>query len=174
MDSFANTDRVYSDGQRNKEAIPDEITTYGFKPPVRLPDGSIEAGDYLAANHLNFILNDIYKRIQSGAVVESVAAQSSGYRRYADGRIEMWGLAQPNASGIVAVTYPVRIPFQTNQIFFSNRVTSPTTITRSIIVSDSTVTGFTVLATKTVNAATSTDNTPFAWRAFYDPVTESA
>ncbi|MGL5965636.1 MAG: phosphoglycolate phosphatase [Kluyvera sp.] len=61
--SFAATDVTYSDGQNNKEPVPDEILASGFVPPVRMPDGSISAGSKLAANHLNTILNDLYAQI---------------------------------------------------------------------------------------------------------------
>lgn len=61
--SFAATDVTYSDGQNNKEPIPDEILASGFVPPVRMPDGSISAGNKLAANHLNTLLNDLYAQI---------------------------------------------------------------------------------------------------------------
>lgn len=61
--SFAATDVTYSDGQNNKEPVPDEILSSGFVPPVRMPDGSISAGSKLAANHLNTLLNDLYTQI---------------------------------------------------------------------------------------------------------------
>lgn len=61
--SFADTDITYSDGQTNKLKPPDEIYTNGFKPPVRNSDGSVMKGDPLAANHLNYILNDLYAQI---------------------------------------------------------------------------------------------------------------
>lgn len=61
--SFAATDVTYSDGQNNKEPVPDEILAAGFVPPVRMPDGSISAGSKLAANHLNTLLNDLYAQI---------------------------------------------------------------------------------------------------------------
>lgn len=61
--SFADTDVTYADGQKNKEPVPDEILASGFVPPVRMPDGSISAGNKLAANHLNTLLNDLYTQI---------------------------------------------------------------------------------------------------------------
>lgn len=61
--SFAANDVTYSDGQENRVRPPDEIFANGFKPPVRNPDGSVSKGDPLAANHLNYILNDIYARL---------------------------------------------------------------------------------------------------------------
>ncbi|EEV9286097.1 phosphoglycolate phosphatase [Escherichia coli] len=63
LDSFAAQNLTFSDGQNNKEAIPEEIVEYGFKPPVRAADGSIQVGDKLAANHLNYLLNDLYSQI---------------------------------------------------------------------------------------------------------------
>ncbi|HBQ0466444.1 TPA: phosphoglycolate phosphatase [Klebsiella aerogenes] len=64
LNSFAAQDLKYSDGQNNKETIPDEIVEYGFKPPVRAADGSVQVGDKLTANHLNWLLNDLYNQIQ--------------------------------------------------------------------------------------------------------------
>lgn len=63
LNSFAAQDLKYSDGQNNKEAIPDEIVEYGFKPPVRAADGTVQVGDKLTANHLNYLLNDLYSQI---------------------------------------------------------------------------------------------------------------
>ncbi|MET5573161.1 phosphoglycolate phosphatase [Klebsiella aerogenes] len=63
LNSFAAQDLKYSDGQNNKETIPDEIVEYGFKPPVRAADGTVQVGDKLTANHLNYLLNDLYSQI---------------------------------------------------------------------------------------------------------------
>ncbi|WP_241640736.1 phosphoglycolate phosphatase [Rosenbergiella epipactidis] len=63
MDSFAASDLQFDDGQNNIESIPDEVQQYGFRPPVRGKDGSIIAGHKLTANHLNYILNDLYAQI---------------------------------------------------------------------------------------------------------------
>lgn len=61
--SFAGTDVTYPDNQSNRVRPPDEIFSVGFKPPVKNPDGSVSKGDSLAANHLNYILHDLYSRI---------------------------------------------------------------------------------------------------------------
>lgn len=61
--TFAATVVTYVDGQENKVRPPDEIFATGFKPPVKNADGSVTKGDPLSANHLNYILNDIYARI---------------------------------------------------------------------------------------------------------------
>lgn len=63
MDSFAAKDLKFDDGQNNKEVLPDEIQQYGFRPPVRAQDGTIIAGHKLAAQHLNYIINELYKKI---------------------------------------------------------------------------------------------------------------
>lgn len=63
MDSFASQDLQFDDGQNNKEAIPDEIQQYGFRPPVRAQNGTIIAGHHLAAQHLNQIFYDLYTKI---------------------------------------------------------------------------------------------------------------
>lgn len=170
MESFAKTDRDYADGQKNREPIPDEIQTYGFKPPVKMPDGSIELGDYLAANHLNYILNDIYNQLQATGVTERLVTQDSGYRKMSDGRIEMWGIASPNDSGIAAVTYPIQIPDRTMQIFFSFNQVSPSSQVRSAIIAASTVNGFTANATTHNGTDVAAFTGPLAWRAFYDPI----
>jgi len=62
MDSFAAQDLQFDDGQNNKESIPDEIQQYGFRPPVRAQDGTIISGHKLAAQHLNYIINDLYSK----------------------------------------------------------------------------------------------------------------
>lgn len=61
--TFAGTNVTFADKQVNKVRPPDEIFATGFKPPVKNPDGSVTKGDPLAANHLNYILNDLYARI---------------------------------------------------------------------------------------------------------------
>ena len=63
MDSFAAQDLQFDDGQNNKEPIPDEIQQYGWRPPVRSQDGSIIAGHKLTANHLNYIIHDLYAQL---------------------------------------------------------------------------------------------------------------
>ena len=62
IESFAASDIQYPDGQRNKETPPDEVIANGFVPPVRAADGTIIAGNKLTANHLNYILNDLYAK----------------------------------------------------------------------------------------------------------------
>ncbi|WP_158782513.1 phosphoglycolate phosphatase [Pantoea sp. BAV 3049] len=61
--SFSDTDVTYPDGQSNRVRPPDEIFSAGFKPPVKNSDGTVQKGDVLAANHLNYILHDLYARI---------------------------------------------------------------------------------------------------------------
>lgn len=60
---FAEQNMQYPDGQNNKELIPPEILLRGFSPPYKTPDGQIVAGDKLAANHLNYILNAMTAKI---------------------------------------------------------------------------------------------------------------
>lgn len=60
---FAEQNMQYPDGQNNKEPIPPEILLRGFAPPYKTPDGQIVAGDKLAANHLNYILNAFSAKI---------------------------------------------------------------------------------------------------------------
>lgn len=117
MESFANTDVDYPDGQSNRVVVPAEIQARGFKPPVRTASGELEKGDSLAANHLNYILNDIYKKFSnSKIIVESSGDATSGYRRYSNGDIEIWGYSTPNASGVATVSYPITLPGNTRNI----------------------------------------------------------
>ncbi|MCW1825682.1 phosphoglycolate phosphatase [Enterobacter asburiae] len=60
---FAEQNMQYPDGQNNKELVPPEILLRGFAPPYKTPDGQIVAGDKLAANHLNYILNAMTAKI---------------------------------------------------------------------------------------------------------------
>lgn len=117
MDSFANTPRDYDDGQSNLEEIPAEIQQYGWKPPVKLPDGSIVEGDFLAANHLNMIFNDLYKKLKSSIVVtKEVITDTGGYQIFSNGDIEMWGTATTGSDAVAAITTPVALPGPTRDV----------------------------------------------------------
>lgn len=173
VDSFSNEDRQYSDGQNNREPIPDEIIAYGFKPPVKLPDGSIEVGDFLAANHLNYIFNDLYAKLAIAmVVVESFGDSTGGYRKFSNGDIEMWGRGGPNSTGDTTITFPVVLPATTRDLQVGSMMASTVTldIHVTMVVDNSvTTTGF---RTKSVaRAATATNNTAstnaFWWRAYY-------
>lgn len=158
MENFAATDRTYSDGQKNREEVPDEIVKYGFKPPVKLPDGSIEVGDFLSANHLNYIFNDLYSVVysysdtiskidlmeskindveasqqsltlsfdelttQSLRITEKGGNNNSGYLKYSNGDIEMWGevILIGSDQGTRRVDFPVVIPAITNDIILTD------------------------------------------------------
>ena len=110
MKSFANVDVGYPDGQTNKTVVPAEIQARGFKPPVRATDGTLELGDNLAANHLNYILNDIYNQLQAGnLVVESGGDNNNGYRKFRDGTVEAWGVGML-VNGDLTVTLPTTFP----------------------------------------------------------------
>ncbi|QKJ86694.1 phosphoglycolate phosphatase [Paramixta manurensis] len=63
INSFAENDVQYSDLQTNKAEIPQEIIKNGFKPPIKMPDGSVQLGDPLPAQYLNFLLNEIFVRL---------------------------------------------------------------------------------------------------------------
>lgn len=99
---------------KNREIPPEEIFEYGFVPPVQTPDGQWQAGDELAANWLNWLLNDLYK----GAVTQdrtpaTPPANMSGYFAIQVGDILIQG---GNISGLSTVgnnviTFPV--PFVT-------------------------------------------------------------
>lgn len=65
IESFASNDVQYSDLQTNKSPVPDEILANGFKPPIVTPNGTIQYGDPLAAQHLNYLLNEIFNRLTS-------------------------------------------------------------------------------------------------------------
>jgi len=176
MDSFANTSREYSDGQKNIEPIPDEIQAYGFKPPVKLPDGNIEEGDYLAANHLNFLLNDLYKKLSSALVViESGGTPQNGYRRFSNGDIEAWGRGTPNANGDATVTYPIALPeatgdVQVNSMNNSQTGTNDFNIHATMVIDTTyTRTGFRTKSAYIPNGGGAPIASPngFLWRAYY-------
>lgn len=121
MESFANVDVDYPDGQTNKTVVPAEIQARGFKPPVRATDGTLELGDNLAANHLNYILHDIYTQLKyskdnSLTVVESGGDSTQGYKKYSNGDIEIWGAGTPGDDGNATITYPVVLPALTRDI----------------------------------------------------------
>lgn len=61
--SFADNNVQYSDLQSNKAEIPEEILANGFKPPIMTENGTVQYGDPLSAQHLNYLLNEIFKRL---------------------------------------------------------------------------------------------------------------
>ncbi|MBV4411839.1 phosphoglycolate phosphatase [Enterobacteriaceae bacterium YMB-R22] len=63
--SFAENNVHYSDLQVNKADIPQEILANGFKPPIKMPDGSVQQGDPLTAQYLNYMLNEIFSRLSA-------------------------------------------------------------------------------------------------------------
>lgn len=174
MDSFANSNITYDDGQLNREPVPEEIVVYGFKPPIRLPDGSIQEGDYLSANHLNYILNDLYKQLSNSlVVVESGGDTGGGYRKFTNGDIEMWGRATPNSSGDAVVTYPIALSKATRDIQVNSLADASQTSTdihvTMIIDGSYTATGF---RTKSAVAgaqggANAASANAYLWRAYF-------
>lgn len=110
MDSFASQDRVYDDGQENKVAIPEEIQQFGFKPPVRLASGELTVGDSLTANHLNFLLNDLYSKAGRTRQVVKVSHGQNGYILYDNNDRLCWGLATTAGdNGVAAVQFPTNM-----------------------------------------------------------------
>lgn len=165
MDSFANSDITYDDGQLNREPVPEEIVVYGFKPPIRLPDGSIQEGDYLSANHLNYLLNDIYKKIKSSlAVIEKSGDSNGGYRRFANGDIEAWGRSTTGSDGSITVSYPFNFPGATNDIQVTDTASGHDSISVKVSLG-STSTGFTIRASNASGAAVS--GRVILWKATY-------
>lgn len=61
--SFAENNVQYSDQQTNKAPMPDEIIANGFKPPIVTANGTIQYGDPLPAQYLNYALNEIFNRL---------------------------------------------------------------------------------------------------------------
>lgn len=165
MESFANDDVTYVDGQLNKEIVPAEIVAKGFKPPVLLPDGSIEEGDHLPANYLNYILNDIYKVIGANAYypVSKTGSNSAGSVTYSNGDIEAWGSATTNASGVATVTYPVLFPSPAGDIQVTSIGSTNDAVT--VKVSGSTTGGFTIRANDAASAVVA--NRGVFWRSKY-------
>ncbi|AEX65695.1 hypothetical protein DIBBI_gp27 [Xanthomonas phage vB_XveM_DIBBI] len=180
MDSFANVDVNYPDGQTNKTVVPAEIQARGFKPPIRTATGELEKGDNLAANHLNFILNDIYNKLKASGdsaitVVEAGGDTANGYRSYSNGHIEMWGTGTPGADGNVTITYPVVLPALTRDIQISMLSTPDGTnmdLHAGMIISQSqTPTGFRARCIFRSSGSTSNgaSQNGFTWRANYHP-----
>lgn len=171
MKSFAAKDITYSDGQRNREPIPAEIQESGFKPPVKLPDGLIELGDFLAANHLNTIFNDLYSQISaSPQVVEKGGSSTTGYRVFANGDIEQWGVGTPNASGDATITFTKTLPGSTNDISITQRAAAGSSdLHQTMIVGSVTTTGF-VTRSRFIAAAggaTAVSQNSFFWKVYY-------
>lgn len=175
MDSFANVDVNYPDGQTNKTVVPAEIQARGFKPPVRTASGELVKGDNLAANHLNFILNDIYNKFSNARLVtESNGNTDQGYRKYSNGDVDMWGFATPGTDGTALVTYPVSLPEATRDIMVSiltaNNTTDINAHSVMIMANTWSTTGFRAKAVYKPKAAAS-DVLPsqngFMWRATY-------
>ncbi len=120
MDSFASTARQYDDGQNNREEIPAEIQQFGWKPPVKLPDGSIVEGDFLAANHLNQIFYDLYQKLKASVVItKEVITDAGGYQVLSNGDIEMWGSATTGSDGNAVLNLPLAMPGPTRDIQFT-------------------------------------------------------
>lgn len=153
MENFAATTRVYSDGQNNREEVPAEIVQYGFKPPVKLPDGSIEVGDFLSANHLNFMFYDIYQKLSTSLVVtEKSGNTTAGYRKFSNGDIEAWGRATTGADGSVTVNYGIQMPSPTGDIQITDTASGNDNVSVKVTLSTS-VTGFTIRAANASGAA---------------------
>lgn len=65
IQSFADNNVQYPDLQPNKAALPDEIIANGFKPPIITQNGTVQYGDPLSAQHLNYLLNEIFNRLKN-------------------------------------------------------------------------------------------------------------
>lgn len=175
MDSFASKDIQYPDGQPNKVVVPAEIQESGFKPPVRASNGELILGDALSANHLNYILNDIYNKLsKSRVLVDFGGDNSAGYRRYTNGDVEMWGGGVAGADGNTQITYPIALPAATRDIqvsILTVKGAADMSIHAVMVVDESqTATGFIARSIYRDAAANST-NVPsrngFRWNANY-------
>lgn len=65
MDSWAATDTSYPSQYAdtpNKAAPPDEMQAVGWVPTYIDAAGNLVTGDALTAQHINFILNDLYSK----------------------------------------------------------------------------------------------------------------
>lgn len=174
MDSFANTDVDYPDGQSNRVVVPAEIQARGFKPPVRTASGELEKGDSLAANHLNYILNDIYKKLSGARQLDSYGGDSNaGYRKYTNGDVDMWGGGTAGSDGNASITYPVTLPAVTRDIQLTMLTTSDGAsmdIHQAMVIDASqTVTGFRARCIFRATGASSNQlsQNGFRWRASY-------
>lgn len=166
MDSFAATDRDYSDGQSNREVVPEEIRVYGFKPPVRMPDGTLQLGDYLAANHLNYILNDLYSQLSGSLIVTERSGDSTaGYRVFSNGDVEAWGRATTGSDGTVSVTYGTAMPAVTGDIQLTDTSSANDSASVKVNLSSVSTTGFIIRAANASAAALS--GRVVLWKANY-------
>lgn len=66
---FAEFEKVYVDGQTSWTSPSADQWTYGFVPTYTAANGKIVQGDQLAANVLNFILCDLFRKGGRGVVV---------------------------------------------------------------------------------------------------------
>lgn len=175
MESFASTDVEYPDGQTNKTVVPAEIQARGFKPPVRTSGGDLERGDSLAANHLNYILNDIYNKLASSRILSDFGGDNtSGYRRYTNGDIEMWGGGVAGTDGNTQITYPITLPAATRDIQVSILTVkggADMSIHAVMVVDESqTTTGFiarTIYRDAAANSVNQPSRNGFRWNANY-------
>lgn len=65
MDSWAENDTTYPSlnaDTPNKAEPPEEMQSVGFVPTYIDVAGNLVTGDALTAQHINFILNDLYRK----------------------------------------------------------------------------------------------------------------
>lgn len=169
MQSFASELVTYVDGQLSREAVPAEIIAKGFKPPVLLPDGSIEDGDHLSANHLNYILNDIYAQLASAKVaVSRTGTNLSGSVTYSDGSIDAWGVVNTVSAagatlGTGTVTYPVKLPEASRDIRLTVTGNTAGMVTAKVDLANITASGFSLRTDGPSGAVSAT----VLWRVSY-------
>lgn len=68
MDSWAENDVTYPSlnaDTPNKAEPPEEMQATGFVPTYFDVAGNLVAGDALTAQHINFILNDLYRKYRA-------------------------------------------------------------------------------------------------------------
>jgi hypothetical protein len=83
LSSFADQNRTYADGQANRVKPSDEVMQAGFLPTFKNDTGIIVHGDFVTANELNWLFNDLYKmtantKMLSGKIAANAATKVTG------------------------------------------------------------------------------------------------
>lgn len=120
LPSFAAQDRTYPDGQANRVKPSDLIMSQGFSPPYKDLAGLLTVGDFVTANELNWLFNDIYKqlgtnRITTGKIAANTTTKVTGGGWVAIGStLIQWYTVK----GLVAGDWPSNVRTQLNPLPF--------------------------------------------------------
>lgn len=148
----------YPDGQRNIEPCPEEIVRNGFKPPVALPDGSVQKGDVLVCQWFNYLLKHMYRAASNATLDTAGTIWGKAFTISADGmRFEMRNTqAVLGAAGSNEITFSK--PFKTPPIVVVHRASdTPGAEVFTLLANSITTTGFKIAArnhTTLINSGT--------------------